>query len=261
MKSIAVSLALLSILTIFSPRMEAAIHTRTIEYRDGDTVLQGYLAWDDARSGKLSGILLVHDWMGVGPYVQRRAHQMAALGYVVFAPDIYGKTVRPTNGEEAARVASTYRSDRQLTRRRARAGLEVLASQPSVDRHRLVAMGYCFGGMVALELARDGADLRGVVSFHGGLSTPDPEMAKNIKGRVLVLHGADDPFVKPDEVLAFQDEMRQAHVDWQFVAYGGAVHAFTIKEAGNDPSKGAAYDERADHRSWEEMKRFLAELP
>jgi len=145
-------------------------------------------------------------------------------------------------------------------RARANAGLEVLKKHPLTDVNRIAAIGYCFGGTVVLEMARSGAELAGVVSFHGGLSTPNPSDAKNIKGKVLVLHGADDPAVPPDQVIAFQDELRKAGVDWQMVSYGGAVHSFTNPEAGNDPSRGAAYNEKADKRSWEAMKTFFGEI-
>ncbi len=145
-------------------------------------------------------------------------------------------------------------------RARAQAGLETLKKQKLVDPQRIAAIGYCFGGTTVLELARDGADVKGVVSFHGGLSTPTPQDAGNIKGKVLVLHGADDPYVKAEEVAAFQQEMRDAKVDWQFISYGNAVHSFTNKAAGTDNSKGAAYNEKADKRSWEAMRAFFAEI-
>jgi len=145
-------------------------------------------------------------------------------------------------------------------RARAQAGLETLKSQPMVDAKRLAAIGYCFGGTTVLELARSGADVVGVVSFHGGLDTPNPVDAKNIRGKVLVLQGGDDPFVPPEQVTAFQDEMRKAGVDWQFVTYGGAVHSFTNPASGNDNSKGAAYNAAADRRSWLAMQQFFNEL-
>jgi len=239
---------------------EAAVRTKVIEYRQGDAVLEGYLAWDDAVTGKRPGILVVHEWTGLGPYVKRRAEKLAKLGYVAFAADIYGKGIRPSNPAEAGKVAAIYKNDRPLMRARARAGLDVLKSQRLADPNRLAAIGYCFGGTAVLELARDGADLRGAVSFHGGLATPRPEDAKNIKAKVLAMHGADDPFVKADEVAAFQQEMRAARVDWQFISYGNAVHSFTNPDAGTDNSKGAAYNEKADMRSWEAMKQFFAEI-
>jgi dienelactone hydrolase len=145
-------------------------------------------------------------------------------------------------------------------RSRANAGLEVLKKHELTDAKRIAAIGYCFGGGVVLELARSGADIAGVVGFHATLDTPNPADAKNIKGKVLILHGADDPVVPTDQVLAFQDEMRKAKVDWQMVFYGGAVHGFTMPESGTDPSKPAAYNEKADKRSWEAMKTFFAEI-
>jgi dienelactone hydrolase len=239
---------------------EAAVKTKVIEYKQGDTVLEGFLAWDDAKTGKLPGVLVIHEWTGLGPYVKKRAEMLAEMGYVAFAADIYGKGIRPATPAEANKTATFYKNDRTLLRARAEAGLDVLKAQKSVDQKRLAAIGYCFGGTTVLELARDGAGLNGVVSFHGGLATPTPQDAKNIKGKVLALHGADDPFVKADEVAAFQDEMRKGGVDWEFVSYGNAVHSFTNPDSGTDNSKGAAYNEKADKRSWEAMKEFFAEI-
>jgi dienelactone hydrolase len=190
--------------------------------------------------------------------------EMAAFlgtsGYNVFGADIYGKGIRPQTPQAAGAEAGKYKNDRALLRARVRAALAVLARHELTDAKRIAAIGYCFGGTTVLELARSGADIAGVVSFHGGLSSPTPGEAKNIKAKVLALHGADDPNVPPKEVAAFEKEMRQGGVDWQLVAYGGAVHSFTDWNAGNDNSKGAAYNERADRRSWEAMKQFLAEL-
>lgn len=239
---------------------EAAVTTRIIEYKQGDAVLEGYLAWDDATTTKRPGVLVVHEWTGINPYIKQRVESLAKLGYVAFAADIYGKGVRPAIQSDAAKTAGIYKSDRPLLRARVRAGLEELKKQKLVDTQRIAAIGYCFGGTTVLELARDGADVKGVVSFHGGLSTPTPQDAKNIKAKVLALHGADDPYVKTDEVSAFQEEMRNAKVDWQFVSYGNAVHSFTNPGAGNDNSKGAAYNEKADKRSWKAMKVFFAEI-
>jgi dienelactone hydrolase len=234
----------------------AAIKTEAVDYKHGDVALQGYFAWDDAVKGKRPGIFVVHEWWGHGPYVRRRAEQLAKLGYVAFAGDMYGKGVYAKDHVEAGKLSGAIKGDRELLRERALAGLERLKAHPSVEAARLAAIGYCFGGTTALELARAGAPVKGVVSFHGSLSTPLP--ASRIKPKVLVLHGADDKFVNP-EVPAFEEEMRKAKADWQLVQYGGAVHSFTVAEAGNDPSKGMAYDEKADKRSWEAMKSFLSE--
>lgn len=237
----------------------AAVKTATVEYLDGDQTCEGFLAYDDAAKGKRPGVVVVHEWMGLGDFAKERAKRLAALGYVAFAADVYGKGIRAKDASEAGRLAGKYKGDLPLLRSRARAAFDTLAKDPRVDPARIFAIGYCFGGTTALELARSGAPLAGVVSFHGGLSTKDPADAKNVKGRVLVLHGAADPYVPPAEVAAFQKEMDEAKVDWQMVLYAGAVHSFTNPAAGNDPSKGAAYDERADRRSWEAMKAFFAE--
>lgn len=238
----------------------AAVHTETIEYKLGDVTMEGYLAYDEAVSEKRPGVVIVHDWMGMGEMPKRRAQMLAEMGYVAFAVDIYGKEVRPKNQDEASQQATFYKSDRSLLRQRALAGLDVLKQNPNVDTEQIAAIGYCFGGTTVLEMARSGADLRGVVSFHGGLNTPTPDDAKNIKAKVLALHGADDPHVPMKEVEDFEKEMRDANVDWQMVSYGGAVHAFTVPEAGSDNSKGAAYNEKADKRSWEDMKQFFNEI-
>ncbi|HBA86513.1 MAG TPA: dienelactone hydrolase [Geobacter sp.] len=246
---------------LFAQSAVAGMVGKTVEYRQGDTVLEGYLAYNDSVKGKRPGVLVIHEWTGLGQYEKRRADQLAALGYVAFAADIYGKGVRPATPELAAKEAAKYRgNDRGLIRARAVAGLDKLASFPQVDPKQLAVIGYCFGGTAALELARSGARLLGAVSFHGGLSTPDPADARNITGKVLALHGADDPYVKADEVAAFQQEMRQAKVDWQMNYYSGAVHSFTNPKSGNDPSKGVAYNEKADRRSWEAMKQFFNEI-
>ena len=239
---------------------EAKIVTKVVEYRQGDAVLEGYLAYDDATAEKRPGVLVVHEWTGLGPYVQKRVQQLAGLGYVAFGADIYGKGVRPDNPKDAAAIAGKYKGDRKLMRDRVLAGLAELRRQQQVDLGRLAAIGYCFGGTTVLELARSGADVRGVVSFHGGLDTSLPAAAGQIRAKVLALHGADDPFVPPAQVATFQEEMRGAGADWQMVYYSGAVHSFTNPDSGNDPKKGAAYNERADRRSWEAMKLFFAEI-
>lgn len=251
---------LLACLCGLAAAQEPSVKSKTLEYREGDTVCEGYLAWPDGVKGKVPGVLVVHEWMGLNDYSKKRADQLASMGYVALAADIYGKGVRAKDTKEAAELAGKYRGDRKLLRARVRAALDALRAQESVDGARCAAIGYCFGGSTVLELARSGADVVGVVSFHGGLKTDMPAEKGKVKAKVLALHGADDPYVPPDEVAAFEKEMREAGVDWQLTAYGGAVHSFTNREAGSDVSKGAAYNEAADRRSWEAMKVFFAEV-
>lgn len=237
----------------------ATVKTEQVEYRQGDTVLQGWLAYDDALKGPRPGVLLIHDWLGVTDHQKRQVERLASLGYVALAADLYGKGVRPANAAEAAAESGKFYKDGALLRARARAGLDFLASRPQVDATRLAATGYCFGGAGALELARSGAPLRAVVTFHGTLDALLPGTPDDLKASVLALHGADDPFVKQASVQAFMDEMRAAKADWELVQYSGAVHSFTDERAGADPGKGAAYNATADRRSWQAMKDFLAE--
>jgi dienelactone hydrolase len=238
----------------------AAIHSEAVEYIEGDTTFEGWVAYDDATTDKRPGILVVHQWMGLGQLEKQRAEALAALGYTAFAVDVYGKGVRPANPEAAAEEAAKYKKDRALYRARMNLGLKELLKQETVDPKRVGAVGYCFGGMGAVELGRSGADIAAIVSFHGALDSPNPGDGASIKAKVLALHGADDPLVKAGDLEAFCSEMRNAKVDWQLVSYGGAVHAFTDKGAGDDNSKGTAYNERADRRSWEAMKTFLKEV-
>ncbi len=253
-------LLVLLIASLFPSIAMGALHTSAVDYKQGDAALEGYTAYKESMSGKAPGILVVHDWMGLNDHYKKITEKLADLGYIAFAVDIYGKGVRPKDSQQAAAEAGKYISDRGLMRKRVLAGLEELKKNKNVDPKRIAAIGYCFGGTVALELARSGAPVAGVVTFHGVLDTPTPEDGKNIKAKVLALHGADDPFVPPDQVAAFQDEMRKGGVDWQMVYYGDAVHAFTVPSAGSDKSKGVAYNEKADKRSWEAMKSFFKEL-
>jgi dienelactone hydrolase len=247
-------------LTLATP-LWAAIRTEVVTYYQGDVKLVGYLAYDETVKGPCPAVLVIHEWWGVNDYVKKRADQLASLGYIAFAADIYGNGTVAADPQEAGALAGKFRNgDRKLLRERANAGLQVLLNHPLADKQRIVAIGYCFGGTTVLELARSGAPLAGVVSFHGGLDTPNPADAKNIKARVLVLHGADDPNVPAAQVAAFAEEMRTAKVDWQMIAYGGAVHSFSNPASGSDPSKGVAYNEKADKRSWEHMKVFFAEI-
>lgn len=260
MKYFIASAIVLCAITAFASNCTARLRSQAVEYRDGDAVLEGYLVYDDAIQGKRPGVVVVHEWMGLNAYAKKRADQLAELGYVAFAADIYGKGIRPKDTAEAGQFAGKYKSDRKLLRSRVNAAFNVMKAYELTDPKKTAAIGYCFGGTTVLELARSGADVVGVVSFHGGLDTPTPGDAKNIKAKVLAQHGADDPFVKPQEVAAFQDEMRNAGIDWYFISYGNAVHSFTNPDSGNDPKKGVAYNEKADKRSWEAMKSFFEEI-
>lgn len=236
------------------------VTAKAVEYAEGNTTLEGWLAVPKTVSGKVPGVLVIHDWVGVQAYSKGRAEQLAGLGYVAMVADIYGKGVRPSNPKDSAAEAGKFKTDRKLFRMRLLAGLEELKKQPNVDPEKVVAIGYCFGGTGVLELARAGADVKGVVSFHGGLDSPTPADGKNIKAKVLVLHGADDPYVPAEGIAAMTAEFNAAKVDWQMISYSGAVHSFSNPGAGSDVSKGNAYDARADARSWTHMRAFLDEL-
>lgn len=236
----------------------AELKTRAVEYRIGETVLEGWLAFDDSFKGSRPGVLVFPDWKGHGPYARKRAEQLAGMGYIAFAADMYGKGVYAKDRAEAAALAGALRKDGVLMRARAKAAYEALLEEPRVAASKTAAIGYCFGGGVVLEMARAGLPLSGVVSFHGSFDTTQPAGPGDIKARILVLHGAEDKNMA--QAPAFLDELRRSGADWQFVQYSGAVHAFTQPESGNDPSKGAAYDEKADRRSWQAMKDFFAEL-
>jgi len=237
-----------------------AIKTEVIEYKDGDEPLEGFLAYDDSKTEPRPGVLVIHDWTGLQDYAKERTKMLAELGYVAFAADIYGKGVRPTDPKECAVMSGKYKSDLPLLRRRVALGFEQLKKQKQVQPDKIAAIGYCFGGTSVLELARSGADVKGVVSFHGALATTLPAKPGAVKSKILVCHGDADPFVKPAEVAAFKEEMANAKADAKFIAYPGAVHSFTKKEAGDDPSKGQAYNENADKESWAEMKKFFKEI-
>ena len=249
--------ALLAAVLLAAPA-SARLRTKVVDYKDGDTALQGYAVWDDGFKDSRPGILVVHEWWGHGPYARRRAEMLAKEGYTAFALDMYGKGVYATDHEQAGKLAGAFFNDRTAMRHRAMLGLDELKKLPYVDSTKLAAIGYCFGGTTVLELARMGADLKGVASFHGNLATPTPATEKP-KAKIAVFQGADDAMTMP-AVPAFEDEMRKAGADWQFTAYGGAVHSFTVPEAGTDTAKGMAYNKEADERSWKALQDFFAEI-
>lgn len=233
----------------------------SVLYHDGGTELEGYWAKAECGAGNAPTVLVIHQWKGLTDNEKTRANMLAKQCYNAFAVDMYGKGIRPANNEDAGKEATIYKNDPTLARRRISAALDFARKQPGVDTAKIAAIGYCFGGTMALELARSGADVKGVISFHGGLGTPAPLTEPGvIKASVQVHHGAADPMVPPAEVKAFEDEMNTANADWSLTSYAHAVHSFTQKESGDDPSKGVAYNEKADTRSWSAASAFLKEV-
>ena len=233
----------------------AKVKTEKVIYESEGVKLEGVLAYNDSVKKTAPGVLVFHEWLGNGPYTEMRAKELAELGYVAFAADVYGQGVFAKDMKEASELAGKYKGDRKLMRKRAQAAFKALLASKKVNKNKIAAIGYCFGGTVALELARDGAPLASVVSFHGGLSTP--MKAESLAPKILILHGADDPYVPGTEVAEFQEEMRQAKADWQFISYGNTVHSFTNPDAGSDNSKGAAYNKISAERAWNQMKAFF----
>lgn len=236
----------------------AEIVTEVVPYQHGEVMLEGFVAYDDTLKDKRPGVLVVHEWWGLNDFAKEKAVELAKMGYVGFAVDMFGKGVLLDKVPDAAKKAGEFRG-KPIIRTRAAAGLAVLANHPRVDAKRLGALGFCFGGTTALELAYSGANLAGVVSFHGGLALPQPD-DKTISARILALHGADDPFVPPIDVAKFEEAMRAKEADWQLVKYGNAVHSFTNPGADRVGIKGSAYNEKAAKRSWQHMRDFFKEV-
>lgn len=254
--------ALLLALAIAQPAA-AEIKTEAVEYKAGDTVLKGYIAYDDRIKGKRPGVLVVHEWWGHNDYVERRARMLAEMGYTALALDMYGDGKQAAHPGDAGKFSGEIRKNLPLMTARFNAAYELLAAQPTVDKTRIAAIGYCFGGAVVLEMARAGADLRGVASFHGSLDTEHPAERGKVKARVLVMNGADDPFTKPEQIEAFKQEMKAAKVRYQFINYPGAKHAFTNPDAdryGQEFKLPLAYNAEADRKSWIELKAFLKKV-
>ena len=235
-----------------------AIQTRLVEYDCDDVLLEGYLAWDDSAAAA-PAVAVSHTWAGRGEFEQDKARELAELGYVGFAIDMYGKGVRGATTEENTALMTPLIEDRGLLQRRINRAVEVLREQPEVDAARVAAMGYCFGGLCVLDLARSGSDVRGVVSFHGLFNPPGDSTTQPISARVLCLHGYDDPMAQPDSLLALATELSAAGADWQVHAYGNTMHAFT-NPAADDPVMGTVYNPVAERRSWQALQNFLAEL-
>ena len=235
------------------------LEKKLIEYRDGDVVLEGLLAWDDSSSGPRPGVLVSHAWAGRSAFEDDKAEALAGLGYAAFALDLYGKGVRGSGPEENAALMQPFLDDRAMLQNRLLVSLATLREQSEVEADNVAAIGFCFGGLCVLDIARTGEDLRGVVSFHGLFGAPDNTGGNAVRARVLALHGWDDPMAPPDSVVALAKEFTEMGADWQLHAYGNTQHAFTNPEA-NDPAMGTVYNGVADARSWVAMKNFLGEV-
>lgn len=235
--------------------------TQDIDYRDGPLILRGVLANDETLEGQRPGVLVVHEAWGLGDHVIARAKMLAGLGYVALAADMYGERRQASDLPAAMELIGDLRSDPAKLRARAGAGLEALRAHPNVDESKLAAIGFCFGGTTVLELARGSAELKGIVSFHGGLQTAAPAKPGAVTPKVLVCTGADDPMIPPAQVVEFEEEMRNAGADWQVISYGGTVHSFTNPDAGKVVAlAGVAYNKQSDQRSWAAMRAFFDEI-
>ncbi|MGQ2985314.1 dienelactone hydrolase family protein [Flavobacterium sp.] len=232
---------------------------KAVAYKEGTQKLNGFAGVPKKPLRQKPGILILPAWMGINVHTKEVAAKLNALGYYTFVADIYGEGNAPSSPQQAGEKSGYFKSDPELYQKRIKAALDALIAS-GADKNNIVVIGYCFGGTGALEAARGGLNVKGVVSFHGGLGKDASRVNGSIATKVLVLHGADDPYVPQKDIEAFQKEMKDAKADWQMVYYANAVHAFTEKEAGNDNSKGAAYNEKADKRSWEHFIVFLEEI-
>ncbi len=262
LRSLYVSTVLILLLTL---SVRAEVKTQAVEYKSGDTTLVGYLAYpaelEASKDQKRPAIVVVHEWWGLNDYPRARARQLAELGYVAFAADIYGNGRVTQSAEEAGQLAGQFKSKPDLLRERLKAAVTTAAHAKSfVDADKIVVIGYCFGGTSSLEAARSGLPIVGVVSIHGDLEIRKPAEEGQISAKVLVLTGVDDPMVPPAQIAAFENEMRTRKADYQVISYGGAVHGFSNPAADKAGIKGVAYNEKADHRSWVHLQNFLAEV-
>ncbi len=254
-----IRIALFYILTMLMglTAVEAKILTKTVAYHHNGVTLEGYLAYDDSIKGKRPGVLIVHEWWGLNDYALNRAKQLAAMGYVAFALDMYGKGKVTQHPNQAAEWMKQINQNITAWRERAMAGLEVLKKESRTDSKRIAAIGYCFGGATVQQLAYAGADLRGVVSFHGSLIPLTNVQASDVKAKILICHGSADPFIKTEQVNNYLTAMENSGLDWQMIFYGGAKHSFTNPDADKAGMAALSYNKSADQRSWQHMKVFF----
>ncbi len=253
-------LFLISFLFLWPSIAEAKIQVKPIPYNHGEVSLEGIIAWDDTVKGKRPGVLVFHEWWGLNDYARSRAEQLAALGYVALAVDMYGKGKVTTHPEEASQWMQQTTANVEAWQAKARKGLELLQADPRVDPTRLAAIGYCFGGATVMQLVYSGAPVKGVVSFHGSLPLPLPLQKFTSSAKILIAHGEADPFLTPEHIADFKKSLDEARLDWHMVVYGGAQHSFTNPSSNQYGVKGLQYQERADQRSWNHMKGFFEEI-
>ena len=237
---------------------QAKVVTKEIAYEQGGQKLEGYLAYDDAKAGPRPGVLVIHEWWGLNDYVKSRTRQLAEMGYVAFAADMYGDH-KVTRDPKQAQEWSSAIGKGGLMAPRSKAGLDVLRQQSQTDKSRLAAIGFCFGGSTVLQLAYSGEPVQATVTFHGGLMAPQESQLAGIKSPILILHGAEDTFIKPETIDQVRTSLDKAKVDWYMVTYANAVHAFTNPDADSFKIPGIGYNEKAARRSWDEMRRFFRE--
>jgi dienelactone hydrolase len=237
----------------------AAVQTKTISYKQGNQEFKGFLAWDDSSTEKRPGVLVVHEWWGLNDYARERAKQLAEEGYIAFAADMYGDGKTAKHPDEAKQMATTVRMNADEWVKRATAALDILKSQPQCDASKLAAIGYCFGGSTALELAFSGADLDAVASFHGALKVPTADQVKKTQATILICHGAQDSFIPEETIQKFRAALDAGGVDWEMDYYAGAKHSFTVKSADALGIDGMKYDAEADKRSWARMQALFKE--
>ena len=238
----------------------ADVKTQTVTYEYGGVTFKGHLAWDDAAKGKRPGVLVLHEWWGLNDYAKKRSEQLAALGYVAFAGDMYGGGKVVEHPKDAGAMAGAVRKDVKIWQGRAQAALKILQGHELVDPKRIAAIGYCFGGSTALQLAYSGADLAAVATFHAALPIPEPEQARAIKPKLLICHGAADPFIPEATAQKFRAALDEAKVDYEFIYFGRAVHSFTVPTADKVGLKGMGYNAEADRRSWQAMRELFNEV-
>jgi dienelactone hydrolase len=231
-----------------------------LDYKDGGVTLKGVIYYDENKSGKRPGVLVNPEAFGLGPHAKSRAERLAQLGYVALAADPYGEGAVAKDLNDAMKLATPLFGDPAKLRARAHSALNALANHPQADSSRLASIGFCMGGTFSLELARDGAPLRGIVSFHGGLQTQKPATEGGVKAKILVCTGNDDPFVPADQIKGFIDEMTKARVNWELICFGGTVHSFTNPDADSLNNPGLKYNKTSDERSWKAMTDFFTEI-